>query len=238
MNKSKFFILIIILIYTSELMSQKIDLDILQGKTSKHLVGDSILLEKETFKAFEKLRNAALNDGLKIKIVSGHRDFERQTLIWNSKFIKFTKEFKLTPKEAIIEIIRFSTVPGTSRHHWGTEIDIIDEEFKNEKNPLISEKYESGGVFNKLKRWMDLNSEKFGFYLTYTNNKLRKGFEYEPWHYSYKPISKNFLSEFKKNNISKLILDLDIMGKEYLTKEFIERYINENILGVNKELKL
>ena len=42
MNKSKFFILIIILIYTSELMSQKIDLDILQGKTSKHLVGHSI----------------------------------------------------------------------------------------------------------------------------------------------------------------------------------------------------
>ena len=85
---------------------------------------------------------------------------------------------------------------------------------------------------------MDLNSEKFGFYLTYTNDEQRKGFEYEPWHYSYKPISKNFLEEFKKNNISKLILDLDIMGKEYLTKEFIEKYINENILGVNKELEL
>jgi len=28
------------------------------------------------------------------------------------------------------------------------------------------------------------------------------------------------------------------MGKEYLTKEFIEKYINENILGVNKELEL
>ena len=66
--------------------------------------------------------------------------------------------------EALNEIIRFSTVPGTSRHHWGTEIDIIDEDFKNENNPLISEKYETGGVFNKLKKWMDSNSEKFGFY--------------------------------------------------------------------------
>ena len=179
-----------------------------------------------------------MNDGIRIKIVSGHRDFERQTLIWNSKFLKFTKEYKLKPEEAINEIVRFSTVPGTSRHHWGTEIDIIDEEFKNEKNPLITEKYEAGGVFNKLKRWMDLNSKKFGFYLTYTNDEQRKGFEYEPWHYSYKPISKNFLEEFKKNNISKLILDLDIMGKEYLTKEFIEKYINENILSVNKELEL
>lgn len=238
MNKSKFFILIIILIHTPELMSQKIDLDILQGKTTRHLVGDTVLLEKETFKAFEKMRNAAMNDGIKIKIISGHRDFERQILIWNSKFIKFTKEFKLTPDEAINEIIRFSTIPGTSRHHWGTEIDIIDEDFKNEKNPLISEKYESGGIYNKLKKWMDLNSQKFGFYLTYTNDEQRNGFEYEPWHYSYKPISKNLLEEFKKNNISKLISDLEIMGKEYLTKEFIEKYINENILGVNKELEL
>ena len=174
----------------------------------------------------------------KIKIISGHRDFERQTLIWNSKFIKFTKEFKLKPDEAINEIIRFSTIPGTSRHHWGTEIDIIDEDFKNENNPLISEKYESGGIFYKLKKWMDLNSKKFGFYLTYTNDEERKGFEYEPWHYSYKPISKNLLEELKKNNISKLISDLEIMGKEYLTKEFIEKYINENILGVNKQLEL
>ena len=45
-------------------MSQKIDLDILQGKTNRHLVGDTILLEKETFKAFEKMRNAAMNDGI------------------------------------------------------------------------------------------------------------------------------------------------------------------------------
>ena len=238
MNKSKFFILIIILIPISELMSQKIDLDILQGKTTRHLIGDTVLLEKETFKAFEKMRNAAMRDGIKIKIISGHRDFERQTLIWNSKFIKFTKEFKLKPDEAINEIIRFSTIPGTSRHHWGTEIDIIDENFKSENNPLISEKYESGGIFYKLKKWMDLNSEKFGFYLTYTNDEERKGFEYEPWHYSYKPISKNLLEELKKNNISKLISDLEIMGKEYLTKEFIEKYINENILGVNKELEL
>ena len=65
MNKSKFFILIIILIHTSELMSQKIDIDILQGKTTNHLVGDSILLEKETFKAFEKMKMELLMTELK-----------------------------------------------------------------------------------------------------------------------------------------------------------------------------
>ena len=85
---------------------------------------------------------------------------------------------------------------------------------------------------------MDKNSKRFGFYIVYDDDSNRPGFEYEPWHYSYKPVSKNLLEEFKKNNILKLISNLDIMGKEYLTKEFIEKYINENILGVNKELEL
>lgn len=237
MSQSKIFILILI-IYSSNAMTQEISLDILQGKTTKHLVGDSIMLEAETFKAFEKMKKAALKDGIKIKVISAFRDFNRQTLIWNSKFIKFTNEFNLKPEDAIKEITRFSTIPGTSRHHWGTEIDIIDEEFKNERDALLSEKYESGGVFNKLKKWMDCNSEKFGFFLTYTNDDQRKGFEYEPWHYSYKPVSKKLLVEFKKNNLFKLISELNIEGKEYFNKKFIEAYINENILDVNENLKL
>jgi hypothetical protein len=85
---------------------------------------------------------------------------------------------------------------------------------------------------------MDCNSEKFGFFLTYTNDNQRKGFEYEPWHYSYKPVSKKLLAEFKKNNLFKLISELNIEGKEYFNKKFIEAYINENILDVNENLKL
>ena len=54
---------------------------------------------KETFKAFEKMKREAFNDGIRIKIVSGHRDFERQTLIWNSKFLKFTLLLNLSSFE-------------------------------------------------------------------------------------------------------------------------------------------
>ena len=46
--------------------------------------------------------------------------------------MKITNDFSLEPKKAISEIIRFSTVPGTSRHHWGTDIDIIDGNFPDE----------------------------------------------------------------------------------------------------------
>jgi len=100
--------------------SQKIDYKILLGIEHNDLVGDTIQLEKNTYTAFEKMRKAALKDGIKIKIVSGFRDFDRQKMIWNSKFKKFTTEYNLSAIDAINEIIRFSTIPGTSRHHWGT----------------------------------------------------------------------------------------------------------------------
>lgn len=233
----KLLCLVIIVFGLNCMNSQNIDYKTLLGIEHSSLVGDSIKLEKNTFIAMEKMRKAALLDGIKIKVVSGFRDFERQKQIWNRKFKKFTTENNLSDLDAIKEIIRFSTIPGTSRHHWGTEIDIIDEDFKNEKKLLISNKYEEGGIFEKLKKWMDNNSQKFGFYLTYDNNINRKGFEYEPWHYSYLPESKRYLKSFLKIDIVEIISKVDIKGKELFNEKFISDYINNNILEINPNLK-
>ena len=233
----KLLCLVIIVFGLNCMNSQNIDYKTLLGIEHSSLVGDSIKLEKNTFIAMEKMRKAALLDGIKIKVVSGFRDFERQKQIWNRKFKKFTTENNLSDLDAIKEIIRFSTIPGTSRHHWGTEIDIIDEDFKNEKKLLISNKYEEGGIFEKLKKWMDNNSQKFGFYLTYDNNINRKGFEYEPWHYSYLPESKRYLKSFLKIDIVEIISKVDIEGKELFKEKFISDYINNNILEINPNLK-
>lgn len=233
----KLLCLVIIVFGLNCMNSQNIDYKTLLGIEHSNLVGDSIKLEKNTFIAMEKMRKAALLDGIKIKVVSGFRDFERQKQIWNRKFKKFTTENNLSDLDAIKEIIRFSTIPGTSRHHWGTEIDVIDEDFKNEKNLLISKKYEEGGIFEKLKKWMDNNSQKFGFYLTYDDNINRKGFEYEPWHYSYLPESKRYLKSFLKIDIVEIISKVDIQGKELFNEKFISDYINNNILEINPDLK-
>lgn len=233
----KLLCLVIIVFGLNCMNSQNIDYKTLLGIEHSSLVGDSIKLEKNTFIAMEKMRKAALLDGIKIKVVSGFRDFERQKQIWNRKFKKFTTENNLSDLDAIKEIIRFSTIPGTSRHHWGTEIDVIDEDFKNEKKLLISNKYEEGGIFEKLKKWMDNNSQKFGFYLTYDNNINRKGFEYEPWHYSYLPESKKYLESFLKIDIVEIISKVDIEGKELFNEKFISDYINNNILEINPNLK-
>ena len=93
---------LVLLVFGFNLMnSQKSDYKMLLGIEHNDLVGDTIQLEKNTFIAFEKMRKAALKDGIKIKIVSGFRDFDRQKMIWNSKFKKFTKEYNLSAIDAI-----------------------------------------------------------------------------------------------------------------------------------------
>ena len=214
-----------------------VDLEIIIGKSQSNIVGDSIRLEVNTYKAFKKMEAAAKRDGIYLKIVSAYRGFERQKLIWNNKYEKFTNDFSLEPEKAISEIIRFSTVPGTSRHHWGTDIDIIDGNFPDEENVLVSEKFEKDGLFYKLKNWLDNNSENFGFYLTYTNDKNRKGFEFEPWHYSYKPVSVKYYRALIKTDLKKIIKSLDINGSDYFDESFIDAYIAENIMDINPDLK-
>ena len=220
------------LVYT-----QEINTEILIGMDNSRIVSDTILLEKETYSAFIKMKDAAEKDGIIIKLVSGFRDFYRQQMIWNNKYKKFTNEFSLDGPTAIKEIVRFSTIPGTSRHHWGTEIDIIDKNFENEKDLLISKKYEEGGIFNSLKKWMDKNSKRFGFYIVYDDDSNRPGFEYEPWHYTYKPVSDLFQREFLKLNLKSIISKTKVEGKEFINDEFIKKYIDENIMGISSHLK-
>ena len=237
MNKRNLLCILMLLLANKLMQTQEINTEILIGIDDSRIVSDTIHLEKETYSAFIKMKDAAEKDGIIIKLVSGFRDFYRQQMIWNNKYKKFTNEFSLDGPTAIKEIIRFSTIPGTSRHHWGTEIDIIDKNFENEKDLLISKKYEEGGIFNSLKKWMDKNSKKFGFYIVYDDDSNRPGFEYEPWHYTYKPVSDLYQREFLKLNLKSIISKTKVEGKEFIDDEFIKKYIDENIMGISSHLK-
>ena len=237
MNKRNLLCILMLLLANKLMHTQEINTEILIGMDNSRIVSDTILLEKETYSAFIKMKDAAEKDGIIIKLVSGFRDFYRQQMIWNNKYKKFTNEFSLDGPTAIKEIIRFSTIPGTSRHHWGTEIDIIDKNFENEKDLLISKKYEEGGIFNSLKKWMDKNSKRFGFYIVYDDDSNRPGFEYEPWHYTYKPVSDLYQREFLKLNLKSIISKTKVEGKEFINDEFIKKYIDENIMGISSHLK-
>lgn len=210
----------------------------------KHATTRNIHLQKETCDMFLKMKSAAEKDSVFLKINSGARNFNVQKYIWENKWDgkkrlrdgSSAKKIK-NPKERSLKLLLYTAMPGTSRHHWGTEIDIIDSNYPDEEDVLISKKFEKDGIFFKVKNWLNINSEKFGFYITYNNDPNRKGFEYEPWHYSYAPISKKMLSLFLKSDLKKVIKKEEIKGSEYFTDNFIEKYKKEYILDINKDLK-
>lgn len=208
----------------------------LMGKEDIELYGEGINLRLEAHDAFLKMKKAAYSDGIDLKIVSSYRSFERQEIIWERKYMQYTEDDGMPPLKAIDKIIEYSTIPGTSRHHWGTDIDIVDGYRKVEGDVLVPEKFGGGGPYADFKKWMDENSEDFGFFLVYTDEPKRRGFKYEPWHYSYAPISKPMLTAFRRVNILQLLRQEEFYGSEHFTTGFVKNYVRNNILDINTAL--
>jgi len=218
------------------LQDTKYSIEELMGKEDIELYGDGINLRQEAHDAFVEMRKAALADGIEMKIVSSYRSFDRQAVIFERKYLKYTDDDGMEPLDAIDKIIEYSTIPGTSRHHWGTDIDLIDGSPKVDGDVLVASKFGTGGPFEKFKLWMDENSKKYDYYLVYTDNSKRRGFKYEPWHYSYAPLSMPMLKSFRLKNIMKQLEQEDFLGSDHLTTEYVKTYIEDNILDINPEL--
>ncbi|WGD35351.1 M15 family metallopeptidase [Olleya sp. YS] len=212
-----------------------ISADELMGKGTPQLFGEQYKLREAAHLAFKKMQAAAAKDGISIGAVSSYRNFNHQKRIWERKF-KRNKAKGLSDSINIRKIIEYSTILGTSRHHWGTDIDIYQTNVKQPKQILVPENFHGNGAYCKLKEWMDKNANTYGFYLVYTDNANRKGFKYEPWHYSYKPLSVSYLKTYRTLNISDILQSEDLLGIDAFTKSFINQYINQNILDINPEL--
>ncbi|HBY70559.1 MAG TPA: D-alanyl-D-alanine carboxypeptidase [Flavobacteriaceae bacterium] len=216
---------------------QQFTVDQLIGKGNPDIVGDSYTskMHKEAKKAFLKMKEAASKEAIQIEIVSAYRSFERQKQIFEGKYNRFTQQ-GLSPIQAIEKIIEYSTIPGTSRHHWGTDIDIIDSNAPRPESVLLAKHFHGTGPFCKLKDWLTEHANSYGFYEVYTNNANRKGFKYEPWHFSYAPVSKPMLQEYKKLDVQAILKEEKIKGSEHFSEAFIEKYRSENILDINPKL--
>ncbi len=205
------------------------------GKGTPKLFGEGYKLRQEAHDAFLLMKTAAAKSGIKIYAVSSYRNYAHQKRIWTRKYKRFTNG-GLSPEKAIKKIIEYSTIPGTSRHHWGTDIDIVDANPSQPASLLNPEHFHNNGPFCKLKEWLDIHANTYGFYLVYTDNANRKGFKYEPWHLSYKPLSKAYLTAYKKIDISTLLKKDELVGSDYFSSPFINQYTTENILDINPEL--
>lgn len=145
-------------------------------------------LHKETFDAFKKMYDAAKKDGVVLNIISSTRNFDQQKKIWEDKWSRFAKEAPDETKRAL-KILEYSSMPGTSRHHWGTDIDL---------NDLNNPSFEGSGKYRKVYEWLEKNAATYGFGQPYTpkGDARPNGYNEEKWHWSYLPIAKKYRAAY------------------------------------------
>jgi LAS superfamily LD-carboxypeptidase LdcB len=214
---------------------EKIEKNILLGKfdykkdsnfsiVSSKYSSKTIYLRKEVLQKFDQMYDAALKDGIKLVIISGTRSFNHQKYIWDRKWAK--NILKMDSISTVKEIMKYSSMPSTSRHHWGTDIDL---------NSLENSYFEKGEG-KKIFDWLVANAFKYGFHMTYDNQEetKRTGYKMEKWHWSYMPISKQFLIQFneyvKCENIS------SFKGSKFACHpkvDVIKNFVN----GINTDFK-
>ena len=155
--------------------------------------------------AFTALSRRASTAGFDLRVASAFRGYTRQLDIVNAKWLghRPVQDEKgvdlhraaLSDSDWLAAILRFSALPGTSRHHWGTDFDIWDRSAApaDYRPQLISSEYQPDGVFAEMSAWLDDqiaadNAE--GFYKPYDVD--RGGVAPEPWHISYRPVAQGY----------------------------------------------
>ena len=235
MNETKIKLLLsfLMVVLIAFIPSEKYPLNELMGITKPELKGVNFNLRPEAADAFLEMQKAAKKEGITLFSLSSYRSFDHQLRIYTSKWNRYQKQ-GLKGLAIIDKIIEYSTIPGTSRHHWGTDLDVIDANVKVTGDKLSPDNYNKGGAYEKLGNWIRSNSETYGFYLVYTNVLNRKGFKYEPWHLSYKKLSQPMLKQYLLKDWSSKLEKNN--GYEFMNSEFLEKYLTENIKDINPDL--
>lgn len=179
-----------------------------------------IYLDKDVYKAFIKMYNQAKKEHVSLKIISGTRSFGEQKVIWERKWKQYNY---LEPEARAKKILEYSSMPSSSRHHWGTDIDL------NSLNNTYFEKGTGKAVYN----WLVNNAHKFGFYQVYSNKTNgRTGYNLERWHWSYLPLASAYLNLYN-NHISYSDIK-DFSGSQLAESlKIIPNYVN----GLSKQAK-
>lgn len=213
----------------------------LLGLNDTHLVAlnePGHRLQAEARDAFMAMQAAAAEAGFQLMPASSFRSFERQLAIWNGKFegqrplldadSQPLKALALSEPERILAILHWSALPGTSRHHWGTDLDIYDPTLlpANKKLQLEPWEYEADGYFYPLSQWLTANMDRFGFYRPFAHHS--GGVAMEPWHLSYRPLATDCASQLTPSLVAEALRLQPVAGKKHiltLLDEIFARYI-------------
>jgi LAS superfamily LD-carboxypeptidase LdcB len=209
----------------------------LTGRARTHVVDierPRCALHYEAAASFLAMRDAAAGAGIDLVAASSFRDFERQLAIWNGKWRGERALLgrdgspldvaSLEPAARIDAILCWSALPGGSRHHWGSDVDVIDAAAMPEgyRVQLVPEEFAEGGVFARLSPWLEENMSRFGFYRPYAED--RGGAVSEPWHLSYWPVAGAALEALTLPLLRRAVAGSEILGRQFVLERLPEIY--------------
>lgn len=219
----------------------------LTGQAEEHLCSDRDAatlggrVHREAVAPFMRLRADAAEAGFDLRILSGFRSFERQLSIWNGKARGERPVLDgesrpldiggLSDWEISLAILRWSALPGASRHHWGTDVDVYDAAAKPEgyEIELVPAEVEAGGMFGALHAWLDERiaaDRAFRFFRPYDED--RGGVAPERWHLSWAPVATEWTRLLTPWALREAIADANMEGRDAVLDhldEIVERFV-------------
>ena len=226
----------------------------LVGQDEDHLCssGDASTLgatvHRDVVEPFLELRAAAATEGFTLALDSGFRSFDRQLAIWNRKAsgqravldssAKPLDIDALSPRELVFAILRWSALPGASRHHWGTDLDVYDAAAMpaGYQVELIPAEVNRGGIFAPLHDWLDGRIEKrsaFGFFRPYDRD--RTGVAPERWHLSYAPLASSYLQRMSPDALRQAVTNSDMMLKDVVL-DHLDEIFARFVTNINPDI--
>jgi zinc D-Ala-D-Ala carboxypeptidase len=117
-------------------------------------------------RAWERMRRAALSEGVVLEAISGYRSHHYQLGIF---------ERKLACGQTIQQILTVNAAPGYSEHHSGNALDI-----GTPGEAAAEESFEQTSAFG----WLTAHGGDRGFVMSYPRGNPH-GIVYEPWHWRF-----------------------------------------------------
>jgi zinc D-Ala-D-Ala carboxypeptidase len=148
----------------------------------KYCIMRTEYIHKDVLEPFIAMYNAAAKEGITLGIVSAVRSFDTQKWLWNQRYYSSSN-----PEAVAQNVLNYLSMPGTSRHHWGTDIDLMNTK-------LYFYESEQGA---KSYNWLVNHAAEFGFYQVYSAGRT-KGYNEEKWHWSYMPVAKEFQKQYRE----------------------------------------
>ncbi|MGN0674735.1 MAG: D-alanyl-D-alanine carboxypeptidase family protein [Oscillospiraceae bacterium] len=140
---------------------------------------------------FEKMLEAAKEDGIDLLVVSAYRTIEYQQQNFD-RSVQDRVDKGMSYDDAYADTLAEVALPGESEHNAGLALDIMSQDYTS----MEDDGFENTDAF----AWLDKHAAEYGFILRYPKGKQElTGIIYEPWHYRF--VGVYYANEIKESGL-------------------------------------